>query len=245
LRLAEARERAFLRAERHSRLVGILRKTLPVVAVLVLACYFISSSLSVTVGDLTANISGLEVSGGNLRMVNPKLQGADKKNGQYVVSADYADQDVKNPKVVKLHAIKAELSNPSGSWSRMQAVRGVFDSQAERLVMQDKITVATSSGVTGELKHATLDMKTQTLRSHRPVYFQLTNGSVRANALTLQSSKHRLIFRGKVMVRIIREAKEGDDALPKPKAKVPPLAPKAEGVESQGSAGPASAVNPL
>ena len=116
-----------------------------------LAGYFISSSLSVTVGDVTASISGVEVNNGALRMTNPKFQGTDKKNGAYVVSAEYADQDLKNPKVIRLHAIKANLSTPSGSWSRMDAVRGVFNSEADRLVMQEKITVATSSGVTGEL----------------------------------------------------------------------------------------------
>ena len=118
VRSAEERERAFQSRERHSRVVGILRKVLPVLAVLVLATYFISTRLSVTVGDMTASISGIEVADGNLRMVNPKLQGADKKNGAYVVSADYADQDIKNPKIVKLHAIKADLSTASTAAGR-------------------------------------------------------------------------------------------------------------------------------
>jgi lipopolysaccharide export system protein LptC len=210
MRSAEDRVRAFQSAERHTRIVAILRRALPALAVLVLACYFISTRLSISVGDVTASISGIEVADGNLRMVNPKLKGADKKNGAYVIGADYADQDVKNPSIVKLHAIKAELSNPDGDWSRMEAVRGVFDSKAERLVMQEKITVATSSGVSGELKHASLDMKTQTLRSHQPVSFVLTNGNVKANAMTLESGKHTLTFRGKVLVHLIRP--QDDDA---------------------------------
>jgi lipopolysaccharide export system protein LptC len=213
VRTAEERERAFRSAERHTRVVGILRKVLPVLAVLVLACYFISSRLSISVGDLTASISGVEIADGNLRMTNPKLKGNDKTNGTYVVSADYADQDVKNPKVIKLHAIKADLSSQSGGWSRMEATRGIFDSQAERLVMQERITVATSSGVNGELTHATLDMKNQTLRSHSPVHFELTNGNVKANALTLQSSEHTLTFRGKVRVHLIKP--DTDDAAAK------------------------------
>ena len=209
VRTAEERVRAFASAERHTRLVAILRKGLPVFAVLVLASYFISSRLgvSVSVGDLTASIAGIEIADGNLRMVNPKLKGADKKNGQYVIGADYADQDMKNPKIIKLHVIKAELSSPDGGWSRMDSSRGVFDSTAERLVMQDKITIATSSGISGELKHATLDTKTQTLRSHRPVSFILTGGSVRANALTFRSSESTLTFRGKVKVHIVKKEK--------------------------------------
>ena len=56
VRTAEERVRAFAKAERHSRVVAILRKALPVIAVLVLASYFISTRLSVSVGDLTASI---------------------------------------------------------------------------------------------------------------------------------------------------------------------------------------------
>ncbi|MEX0744596.1 MAG: LPS export ABC transporter periplasmic protein LptC [Phycisphaeraceae bacterium] len=208
LRLSTERERAFALAEKHTRLVGILRKVLPVLAVVVIAAYFISTHLSITVGDMTASISGIEIADGNLRMVNPKLKGADKNNGEYVLSADYADQDVKNPKIVKLHAIKADLANPSGGWSRMNATRGVFNTQQERLVMQDKITIATSSGVQGELTHATLDMKTQTLRSHRPVFFDLPNGKVKARAMTLRSSASELTFRGKVHVHLVKPPKE-------------------------------------
>jgi len=239
VRTAEERVRAFTSAERHTRLVAILRKGLPVFAVLVLVSYFISSQLgvSVSVGDLTASIDGIEIADGNLRMVNPKLKGADKKNGQYVIGADYADQDVRNPKIIKLHVIKAELSSPDGGWSRMDSTRGVFDSTAERLVMQEKINIATSSGITGELMHATLDTKTQTLRSHRPVFFLLTGGSVRANALTFRSAEKTLTFRGKVLVHIDKKVKEEEKA-PKAEAEgslaVPPM-PEATGAESEST----------
>lgn len=198
----EQRARAFRSAERHSRNVYWLRRVLPALAVLVLAAYFVSTRLNVPVGNFTASIDGMQVADGNLRMLNPTLKGADKKNGAYIVKAEYADQDIANPNVIKLHAIKADLSDPAGGWSKMQAVRGVFDSKTERLVMKDRITVATSSGIKGELKYATLDMATQTLRSHNPVFFELTRGTVRANALTLRSQNHQLIFRGNVAVQL-------------------------------------------
>ncbi len=87
VRSVDERERAFLSAERHSRIVHILRRALPVVAVLVLAAYFVSTRMNVTVGDVTASIDGMEIADGNLRMLNPTLKGADKKNGDYVVKA--------------------------------------------------------------------------------------------------------------------------------------------------------------
>ncbi len=114
---------------------------------------------------------------------------------------------MKSPNLIKLHAITADVSNPSGGWSKMKAVRGKFDSKTERLLMKDRITVETSAGVTGELSYATLDMATQTLRSHNPVFFKLTNGTVRANALTLRSRENTLVFRGKVAVHLTGKKK--------------------------------------
>lgn len=224
VRSAEENERAFLRAAQHSRVVAILRKGLPVLALVVFAAYFISSRLNVTVGGVTASVSGVEVNDGNLRMVNPTLKGVDKKNGAYVITADYADQDMKNPKLIKLHAIRAELVTDRKGWSRMQATRGLFNTEKERLVMQDDIRVSTSSGITGKLTHASLDMESQTLRSHQPVAFDLPSGTVRANALTLRSAEKTLLFRGKVRVHIIKAQK---DQAPAKMASTPPPQVKA------------------
>ena len=82
---------------------------------------------------MTASIDGIEVSDGNLRMTNPKLEGADKKNGKYRIGAEYADQDMKAPNQIKLHAMNAELTTADGGWSRMNAVRGLFNNRTEKL----------------------------------------------------------------------------------------------------------------
>jgi lipopolysaccharide export system protein LptC len=238
IRTEDERARAFRSAARHSRYVALLRKGLPVFAVLVLASYFITSKLSVSVGDMTASIDGIEVSDGNLRMTNPKLEGADKKNGKYRIGAEYADQDMKAPNRIALHAMTAELTTADGAWSRMNATRGLFDNRIEKLVMMDKITIATSSGITGELKRASLEMKTQTLRSHQPVWFTMSRGSVKANALTFTSANSTLSFRGKVRVHLIKQAKDDDKGEKKPPEAaaegptvVPPL-PEATGAVS-------------
>jgi lipopolysaccharide export system protein LptC len=237
IRTAEERRRAFVSATRHTKFVNFLRKALPVFALLLLATYFISTRLAtnISIGDMNASIQGFEVKDGNLRMVNPKLQGADKKNGKYVIGADYADQDIKNPNLIKLHAIKADLAAVDGGWSRMTAVRGRFDNKTGRLVMQDKIDIATSTGISGVLTHATLDTKNQVIRSHRPVSFVLPNGTIKAHALTVYSAKRTLTFRGKVAVHIVRPQKEAEPVKAAPAAQTapvpqaaPPPAPRAE-----------------
>ena len=203
VRTAKERVQAMQSATRHSVVVRVLRKLLPVLAVLVLGGYFFSTRMNVQLGGIAASIDGLEVTDGALRMLNPTMRGTDKKNGEYVIKADYADQDVEKPNLVKLTAIKADVANKSnGSWSRMRAVRGKFDSKKERLILKDQITLATSAGLTGELSYATIDMKRQILRSHNPVALDLPSGTVRANAMTLYSERNKVVFRGNVAVRL-------------------------------------------
>lgn len=197
------RARAVRSARRHSLLVRIARNFLPIAAVVTLGAYFVSTQMNVQVGGISASIDGLEVSDGALRMLNPTMKGTDKKNGDYVITAAYADQDVANPNIVKLNTIKADVTNPkNGSWSRMRAVRGKFDSKKERLILMDRITLATSSGMTGELSYATVDMDKQILRSHNPVQLNLSNGTVRSNAMSLYSGENKIVFRGQVAVHL-------------------------------------------
>lgn len=229
VRTAEDRARAMRSAKRHSVLVRLLRRVLPVLAVLVLGAYFFSTRMNVHVGGITASIDGMEVTDGALRMLNPTMRGTDKKNGDYVIKADYADQDVANPNLVALNTIKADVTNTNtGGWSRMRAVRGKFDSKKERLILKDRITLATSTGVTGELSYATIDMKNSILRSHNPVALDMPNGTVRANAMTLYSGENTIVFRGNVAVHIDPPKKE---AAASGEAPAPaPGVPAAEGV---------------
>jgi lipopolysaccharide export system protein LptC len=201
LRSEAERARAFVTAERHSQIVRVLRLVLPLLALVITAAYFISSGLSLRVGDLTASISGVQVNGGNLRMTNPKLQGVDKQNGSYVITADYADQNVKTPKLIKLHAIRAEIDSGGGGWSRMTATRGTFDSGNEILVMDDDIRIATNSGLTGKMTYATVNMKQQLVHSTKPVFFKMSDDStVRSDRFTLHTRDHVLVFAGHVHV---------------------------------------------
>lgn len=204
---------AFRQAARHSRFVRVMRKGLPAVALAMLALYFVSSRLSFSFGGLEASVGSIELNRDSLRMVNPKLEGADKKKGSYVITADFAEQNVKTPSLIELNAIKAELNSPTKGWSRLSAEKGKYDTKSEQLVIENDIRIATSSGMSGLLQHAAIDMKAQTLKSDAPVAFDLVNGTVRAAGMELQSSERILTFRGNVRVHI---KKLPDKGRPKP-----------------------------
>ncbi len=203
-----AQEHAFRAAERHSRMVRLLRGGLPACAVLALGLYLVTGKFSLSIGDMEASVDRIEVSRESLKMVNPKLQGFDKKNGAYVIRADYAEQSVSSPDLIKLNAIRAEMNNKEKGWSKLAAKGGVFDRKAEKLTIEGDIQISTSNGMSGRLSRALIDMKSQALKSDTPVEFDLVDATVSAATMEMMSSDRKLFFRGAVKVHIRKRAEK-------------------------------------
>ena len=73
---------------------------------------------------MDASVAAIVIEKGILRMVNPKLEGANKEKGIYVVTAKYAEQAVANPDLIQLTQIKAEMIDAAKGWSRLSAPKG-------------------------------------------------------------------------------------------------------------------------
>lgn len=197
--------RAFDQARRHSRLVKILRIALPVFAVLALSLYLFSSRLTITLGDMQASVERVEIRQDTLRMVNPKMEGANQKQGQYVVTADYAEQDVGDPNTIRLTNVKADLTESHRGWSRMSAPKGVFHTKLEQLELTGGINIASSNGMKAHLMNAAIDMRTQIVTTNDPVDVEFLNGTIRSDRMELGSQEKWVIFRDRVRVHIHKQ----------------------------------------
>ena len=190
------------RARAHSRLVARLRILLPVLAAGVMGLYFLSPKIHVTIGDMDASVAGVVIEKGRLRMLNPKLEGVNDKQGVYVVTAKYAEQVVANPDIIYLTEIKVEMHDSSKGWSRLSAPKGTFQTKTEKLELTGDIRTAKSTGMTARLSRASIDMKKQIIVSNEPVDVDFLNGTVRSDAMTIHNGEKRVIFRNTVRVHI-------------------------------------------
>lgn len=196
------RRKALAAARRHSRLVRILKVLLPVSAIGVVGLYFVSSKITITVGDIEASVGRIEVNRERLRMVKPKLEGVNRQNGLYVMTADYAEQDVSKPSTIFLHGVKAEMTNPKKGWSRMTAPKGTFHTQKEHLDLFGDIKVASSSGMTARLTSAAIDLNTNMIRSQEPVRVEFINGTIDAKTIEINAGERVIFFRGEVRAHV-------------------------------------------
>lgn len=189
---------AFRAARRHSRVVRLLRKLIPIGSALALAVFVLGPLLNPfsAIGGLS--MGPITLSGSKVTMEKPKLTGFRKDNRPYEVTAVSAAQDIRKPNIVELNTMKARLELESNGWVRLESKTGVFDSQKEQMQLTDQIKVATDAGYEAFLKSADIDFKAGTIRSKEPV--QVNMGSIKITADTLDVSDNGkiIVFNGRV-----------------------------------------------
>ncbi len=198
------REKAFRTARFHSYFVRTLRVILPVCAIGICSLYAINSKISFSFDAGKGKVSGqLQLEKDNLRMLSPKYEGFDERNGKYVVEANYAEiKNIKEPHVINLNKVKAEASGKNDQWVKLIANRGTFNTKKESLLLTNNIDISTSSKIRASLKSAKVDMKKKTIVSSQPVKVEMPNGSVYAEELKVFSTENKLQFRKNVQVHL-------------------------------------------
>lgn len=207
-----ARARAIRDAQRHSIRVRWLRRLLPVAAAMGLSSYVLFANQSVTVGNMTASISGLQLESDRVVMLNPLLEGVTDNTGLYKVTAARAIQNLATPDAIELEEITANLDHPDGRVITMTSDKGQFSTKLQTLELRGKIVVKSSDGMEARLASADVDMKGQQVVSNSPVEVRMPAGRVRSQRLVIDMSKQTMSFRERVRVVLRPDAAQAAEA---------------------------------
>src|ERR1700743_3478700 len=165
---ARARSTA-LDALRYTQFVGVMKRALPAAAfaiiAAVLAFFFVArqpSKISMTYEKL----GSIE---NDLAMTKPRLSGSDATGNPFVITADAAIQDAKNPKRARLRKIEADLTLDKNGWMNANAAAGEIDMQAGTLDLEGGIDLFTDTGYTLHTSAASLDLNKWIVHGHNPV----------------------------------------------------------------------------
>lgn len=194
-----ATERAFRDADRHSSRVRFLRKAIPLGCAAVIGLVFIARFLNpFRAVEVDVGVSSVALQGSKLTMERPKVSGFKKDNKAYEVIADSAVQDLKKPNVVELNNPVARIEMQKGSWARMSADTGHYDSGTDRLTVRNNVHFKTETGMEMKLRSADIELKKGTLLTSEPVDVTLPNGWVKADRLTILDNGKSAVFEGNV-----------------------------------------------
>jgi len=191
----------FLRANRHSSRVRLLRIALPVIAVLIIAgiagAYILSQA---NLPKVTIATTAFE--NGRMVMRNPVLDGVDGKQQPYRLTAKQAVQDPKQPKQVELDSISAEVPVQEGIYAHILAGTGFYDGDEKHLDLGGEIEVVTDDGMTAKLQDAAVNIGAGTLKTSNPVAMTTEQAKISAESMFVEDNGARVVFENRVRMTI-------------------------------------------
>jgi len=208
--------RSFNRAHSHSSRVRVLRIALPLIGVFIISVVAGAYYWSLTfLPDLV--IESTVIENNKMVMKNPELNGLDKENRPYSLSAREAITDPSEPKKVALVDIAAQVPFEEGLFANIIAGTGFYDSEAKTLKLGDNVDVNTDDGMTMSLKDADVDMGTGSLVSKNPVVIKTEQAVISADSLTVNNNGEKVIFESRVKMTIYPDKIQQDTPKAEPK----------------------------
>ena len=248
IRFDPTRERGadyFVRAERHSRLVRVLRIGLPAAAAIavvgfVLIVRFAPDDTDAAGAAAVISLAGVNIESKSLVMEKPNISGFEGTRHAYEVTAAKAIQDLDNPKVFTLLDISARVGVGSDDTAVIDATRGIYDSTTKSLVLEAGITIETTSGRRATFEDARVDLAAGDLASDKPVTISGSEGTIKANSIRVVDRGKRITFGGGV--HLVINPTEDDPFTPSDAQTAPPKAKSKAKAKPGGDAPPAAPV---
>jgi lipopolysaccharide export system protein LptC len=189
-------------ALRYTQFVSVMKRALPTAAfaviAAVLAFFFVQrqpARLSMTYERL-GNIKN------DLAMIKPRLTGTDDKGNPFVITAEAAIQDAKNPKRAQLRKVEADLALDKNGWMNADAANGFVDMVAGSLELGGGINVFSDSGYELHTASASLDLNKWVVHGHHEVTGQGPSGSLRADEFHFDRASNQLLLSGHVLTTL-------------------------------------------
>ena len=199
-RRALASGRLFRDARRHSRVVWLIKRVMPVVvglgvvaagAIAWLDPFRIPANLPVELGRAS-------LSGSRIKMELPKLSGFTEDNRGYNLTAESASQDLTTPNRIDLELINARIELAQHGWAKLTARIGSYDTKTQDIQLGEGIAFATDAGYAGKLQDAAISMREGRLVSEHPVELTYTDARLTADRMEVTQKDGRALFTGNV-----------------------------------------------
>jgi len=136
-------------------------------------------------------------------MEHPRLSGFTNDARAYELSADAAKQDLTKPDLIELRNLRATVEMQDKATIEMLATTGTYDSKGEMLKLDQNIMLSSSTGYSGHLSEAMIDMRKGYVVSKHPVELQLLQGTLNANRLEIIDSGDLVRFDGGVNMTLM------------------------------------------
>jgi lipopolysaccharide export system protein LptC len=198
-----ARPRAtVLDAERYTRFVTLMKRALPIAALVLLAAVAVYTFQPRQQDRVAMTFERVGAVANDLAMIKPRLSGTDAKGNPFVVTADRAIQQGRNSRRAKLIDVDADMTLDKQRWLNVTAASGLFDADAKTLVLGGGISVYSDDGYELHTKTAHFDLKNGLVHGDHGVRGQGPMGTMSADTFSVDKAKQFIRLDGHVRTTI-------------------------------------------
>src|ERR1700734_1854674 len=198
------REHAFAKAKRRSGRVRLLRLAILMGGFGTVASTFVVvffNPFATKLGALRFNT--LSVEGTKIVMDRPKLAGFRSDGQPYLLTAERALQDVKQPTIAQLRKVEGEIGTAAGEPTNLGADAGVYDNLAEHMELSGNVRIKNGRFLV-LLRSAIFDFKSVAYGSDEREEIQGDDGTtIFADRASAINHGQELTFDGHVRTNIV------------------------------------------
>ncbi|HVP85727.1 MAG TPA: LPS export ABC transporter periplasmic protein LptC [Rhizomicrobium sp.] len=196
-----------LDAERYTRFVTLMKRALPIGALVLLAAVAIYAFQPRQQDRVAMTFERVNEVANDLAMIKPRLSGSDAKGNPFVVTADRAIQQGRSSRKARLVNVDADMTLDNNRWLNATAVNGLFDADAKTLVLDGGISVFSDNGYELHTKSARFDLKKGFIHGEQAVTGQGPLGTVKADRFEVDKVTQQIRLYGNVHTTIQKAGK--------------------------------------
>ena len=137
-----------------------------------------------------------------LRMVNAKYMGTDARDRPFVITAESAVQDPRDPWRVALTQLQADLTMQDGTWLSMTAGSGQYQQRQQRLHLEGGISIFSDLGYELQAEDVVVDLAAGRAASDLPIRGQGPFGLLGAQNFEITEFGNVIRFGGGVTMTL-------------------------------------------
>lgn len=193
----------------YSRFVSWMKLLLPAVAVALLLLVVAWPRIQASIDHLRLSFTRLDLSEArDLRMVNARFSGIDKRHRPFVLTADVARQMPDRNDLMALEGPKGDITLQNGAWLALTAYTGVYLTQGQLLDLFGDVKLFHDRGYELTTDSAHVDMTAGTAQGDDAVQGQGIFGEVASEGFRLLDHGQTIIFTGKAKLHVVPRLSE-------------------------------------
>ena len=186
----------------YSRFVRSMRLLIPLVAVALMVVVITWPEMEDKVAIIPKETLIPQSDMGENELLSPNFETTDAQQNPVRVTADRAVQNQDDPNLVKLDNPNADLKLKDGSGLQIEADKGVFEQEVEKLFLEQNVVLQHESGYELQAEELRVNMQSREAFSDKDVFVTGPEAKIQATGLEGNVEEGILIFKGPALLTL-------------------------------------------